>query len=90
MANLSTHTRTELAHRSGAGIEVTLIWVHGEDEDRALVCVCDRREGAYFGIPAEALRAAGRALHEVIQVEAHCAGHLLQAGKASLAAVIAS
>jgi hypothetical protein len=54
MANLSTQTRTELAYRSGAGIEVTLIWVHGEDEDKALVCVCDRREGAYFEIPAEA------------------------------------
>lgn len=53
MANLSTHTRTELAHRSGAGIDVTLIWVHGEEEDRALVCVCDQHEGAYFEIPVE-------------------------------------
>ena len=54
MANPSRHTRTELAHRSSAGIEVTLIWVHGEDEGKAVVCVCDWREGAYFEIPAEA------------------------------------
>ena len=53
MANLTTFTRTELAQRSSAGIDVTLIWVHGEDEGKAVVCVCDRREGAYFEIPAE-------------------------------------
>jgi hypothetical protein len=53
MANLSTHARTELAHRSNAGIEVTLIWVHDEDEGKAVVCVCDWRDGAYFEIPAE-------------------------------------
>jgi hypothetical protein len=54
MAKLSTHTRTELAQRSSAGIDVRLIWVHGEDENRGLVCVCDWREGAYFEIPVEA------------------------------------
>jgi hypothetical protein len=27
--------------------------VHEGDEDRAVVCVCDRREGAYFEIPTE-------------------------------------
>jgi hypothetical protein len=53
MANLSTQTRTELAHRSSAGIDVTLIWVHGADEGKAVVCVCDWREGAYFEIPTE-------------------------------------
>jgi hypothetical protein len=53
MAKLSTHTRTELANRSSAGIDVTLIWVHGDDEDKVVVCVCDRREGAYFEIPAQ-------------------------------------
>ena len=53
MANLSTHTPTELAHRSSNGIEVTLIWMHADDDDKALVCVCDRREGAYFEIRAE-------------------------------------
>lgn len=53
MGNLSTHTRTELAHRSSDGIDVTLIWLRGEDEGKAVVCVCDRREGACFEIPAE-------------------------------------
>jgi hypothetical protein len=53
MANLYTHTRTELAHRSSAGIDVTLVWVHGADEEKAVVCVCDSREGAYFEIPTE-------------------------------------
>jgi hypothetical protein len=53
MTRLSTHTRTELAHRSSAGIDVTLVWVHADDEDKALVCVCDTRQGVYFEIPAE-------------------------------------
>ena len=53
MTKLSTHKRTELAHRSSAGTQVTLVWVQGDDEDRAVVCVADRREGAYFEIPAE-------------------------------------
>jgi hypothetical protein len=55
MTTLLTHTRTELAHRSSHGIDVTLLWVQdgGRDEDMLLVCVCDRREGAYFEIAAE-------------------------------------
>lgn len=53
MAEQPTHECRELAHRSSAGIDVTLIWVHTDDEDAALVCVCDRREGAYFEIKAE-------------------------------------
>ena len=44
--------RTELAHRSNAGIDVTLRWVRRDKEDKVLVCVSDRREGAYFEIPA--------------------------------------
>jgi len=50
-----TITRTELAQRSSAGIDVTLVWVRceGADKDKALVCVHDRQEGAYFEIPAE-------------------------------------
>jgi hypothetical protein len=51
MTELSTHTRTELAHRSGDGMDVALVWVQGDDEDK-VVCVCDRREGAYVEIPA--------------------------------------
>ena len=54
MTKLSTHTHTELAQRSSDGLDVTLIWVQGDDVDKAVVCVCDRREGAYFEIPTEA------------------------------------
>ena len=53
MTELATHTRTELAHRSGAGMDVTLVWLHGEDENTTVVCVCDSRDGAYFEIRAE-------------------------------------
>lgn len=53
MANLSTTTRTELARRSGDGMDVTLVWVQDAGADSAIVCVCDRRAGAYFEIPAE-------------------------------------
>jgi hypothetical protein len=44
---------TELAHRSNAGIDVTLLWVEAEGRDEALVTVYDSRDGAYFAIPAE-------------------------------------
>jgi hypothetical protein len=53
MTELSTHTGRELAHRSSDGMDVTLVWVHGDGADKAVVCVSDRREGAYFEIPAE-------------------------------------
>ena len=53
MTELLTHTWTELAHRSSDGMDVTLIWVQGDDGDKVVVCVCDRREGAYFEIAAE-------------------------------------
>jgi len=43
----------ELAHRSSAGIDVSLVWLRGAGGDKALVCVCDQRDGAYFEIPAE-------------------------------------
>jgi hypothetical protein len=42
MAKLSTHTPTELAHRSRDGTDVTLVWVQGDDEDKVVVRVCDR------------------------------------------------
>jgi hypothetical protein len=48
-----TTIRTELAHRTGDGIDVTLFWVRGRTTDATIVCVCDRREGAFFEIPAE-------------------------------------
>jgi hypothetical protein len=44
---------TDLAQRSGGGIDVTLLWVQGDGADETVVCVCDRRNGAYFEIPAE-------------------------------------
>jgi hypothetical protein len=53
MTELSTTTRTELAHRSSAGTDVTLVWVRADGEDKAVVCVRDMQEGAYFEIPAE-------------------------------------
>jgi hypothetical protein len=53
MTELSTHTPAELAHRSSEGFDVTLVCVQDGGEDRAVVCVCDTREGAYFEIPAE-------------------------------------
>lgn len=57
MIRHTTTTCTELAQRSSAGIDVTLVWVQDGGPDRALVCVCDRREGAYFEIPTEPYRA---------------------------------
>jgi hypothetical protein len=41
--------RIELARRVAAGIEVALLWNPTGDE--TVVCVCDRRDGAYFEIP---------------------------------------
>ena len=49
----ATTSVIELAQRSSAGVDVTLYWVQVRGVDRALVCVCDRREGAYFEIPTE-------------------------------------
>jgi hypothetical protein len=53
MSELATTTRTELAQRSSAGIDVTLLWSRCGGADKTVVCVRDRREGAYFEIPAE-------------------------------------
>jgi hypothetical protein len=53
MADLSTYTQMELAQRSGDGMDVTLVWLRGDDENKLVVCVCDWREGAYFEIRAE-------------------------------------
>jgi len=53
---LAATTRTELAHRSSGGIDVTLVWVHGGDrnpDEEVLVCVWDARESTYFEIPTE-------------------------------------
>ena len=53
MTELSTHTRTELAHRSSDGMDVTLVWMQDDGKDKTVVCVCDGREGVYFEIPAQ-------------------------------------
>ena len=45
----------ELAHRSGDGLEVTLLWspANGQNDQSLVVCVCDGRDGAYFEIATE-------------------------------------
>jgi hypothetical protein len=53
MTELVTTTRTELAQRSSEGLDVTLVWMQDDDEDKTVVCVSDWRDGAYFEIPAE-------------------------------------
>ena len=53
MTNGPTTPRTELARRSSAGIDVTLVWVNADGADSVLVCVCDWAHGAYFEIEAE-------------------------------------
>jgi len=56
MTEMSATICTELANRSGDGMEVTLRWspANGRDgEGEVVICICDTREGADFGIPAE-------------------------------------
>jgi hypothetical protein len=47
--------RRELAHRSGDGLDVTLLWwpADGQNEESTVVYVCDSRHGAYFEIPTK-------------------------------------
>jgi hypothetical protein len=42
---------TELAHRAGGGIEVSLLWIR--DEDRLEVVVRQLRSGRSFELPAD-------------------------------------
>jgi hypothetical protein len=53
MTGQSTTQRRELAQRSNDGIEVMLLWLRSDDEDRVLVNVHDSRDGSSFEIPAE-------------------------------------
>jgi hypothetical protein len=46
-------TMKELAHRSGDGVDVTLLWVRNGDADETIVRVTDHRDGTYFEIQAE-------------------------------------
>ena len=48
---------TELAHRVNEGVDVTLVWVHGNGVDEAVVSVYDTREGTYFELTVEPARA---------------------------------
>ena len=57
MTKTSITKRTQLAQRTSADVDVTLVWVHGDGEDATVVSVYDRREGAYFEIPTERDRA---------------------------------
>jgi hypothetical protein len=50
---LTTETRTELAHRSFDGMDVTLVWVQGAGGEKAVVCVRDDCRADYFEIPTE-------------------------------------
>lgn len=50
MTEISTHAPAELAHRSSLGPDVTLIWVHDGDEDKAVVRVRDTQDRAYLEI----------------------------------------
>ena len=52
MTDLSTTERTELAHRTGDGLEVTLVWAHGAGADDVVV-VYDSRDDTSFEIKAE-------------------------------------
>jgi hypothetical protein len=52
-----TETWTELASRSGDGLDVTLVWTNRDGRDEVVVRVADFREGAYLEIPAEPGRA---------------------------------
>jgi hypothetical protein len=58
MIERQTNTRRELASRSSAGVEVTLLWTKRDGMDDVVVSVSDIRAGAYFEIAA----APGRAL----------------------------
>ena len=52
MTKQPTTEWTELAHRVNHGIDVMLVWVHGNGVDETFVSVCDTHEGRYFEIPA--------------------------------------
>ena len=57
MTETPTGTWTELAHRSGDGLEVTLVWRKTEGRDEVAVHVADMRDAQFFEIPAEPARA---------------------------------
>ena len=54
---------TELAHRMSEGVDVTLVWVHGNGVDETVVSVYDTREGTYFEVTVEPQRALDAYYH---------------------------
>jgi hypothetical protein len=44
---------TELAHRANDGVDVMLVWVHGDGVDEVVVSVYDALEGSYFEITVD-------------------------------------
>jgi hypothetical protein len=57
MSKQPTIEWTELAHRVTDGVDITLVWVHGNGVDEAVVSVYDTREGTYFELTVEPHRA---------------------------------
>jgi len=53
MNDAPTSIPTELARRLSEGLDLTLIWMKRDRDDRAVVCLYDWLEGAYFEIGAK-------------------------------------
>ena len=67
--NAQTTTWTELASRSGDGLDVRLAWANRDGRDEVVVRVTDFREGDYFEIPAEPERALDVYYHPFVYLE---------------------
>ena len=80
-APLRAPVRTELAHRSSDGIDVTLVWVRGQGADKTVVLVCDRRNGSYFEIPAETYLALDVYYHPFVYRDFSTVDRLLRNGR---------
>ena len=53
MTEMSTYVPAELAHRTSLGLDVTLGWMRGGDEDRAVVRARDTQDDACLEIAKE-------------------------------------
>ena len=62
----STSTWTELANRSGDGLDVRLVWANRDGRDEVVVRVTDFRDGDSFGIAAEPARALDVSHHPLV------------------------
>jgi hypothetical protein len=70
MTEQPTTEWTELAHRTNHGIDVMLVWIHGNGVDETLVSVYDAHEGSYFEIPAQPDRAYDVYRHPLAYLDA--------------------